>query len=128
MMIVIGVVVFVTIRKKVGLLLTFYDITLYQALAAVGDIIVDLGIKISAIFLVIGFVDLVYQRIKFKNDTMMTKQEIKDEFKDSEGDPQVKGQIRRKMQEISRRRMMQQASGGGCCNYKPDAFCSCIKI
>lgn len=54
MMIVIGVVVFVTIRKKVGLLLTFYDITLYQALAAVGDIIVDLGIKISAIFLVIG--------------------------------------------------------------------------
>ena len=37
-----------------------------RPVAAVGDIIVDLGIKISAIFLVIGFVDLVYQRIKFK--------------------------------------------------------------
>ena len=50
MMIVIGVVVFVTRRKKVGLLLTFYDITLYQALAAVGDIIVDLGIKVECDF------------------------------------------------------------------------------
>ena len=39
----------------------------------------------------------------------MTKQEVKDEYtKKSEGNPQVKGQIRRKMQEISRRRMMQQ--------------------
>ena len=127
MMIVIGVVVFVTIRKKVGLLLTFYDITLYQALAAVGDIIVDLGIKISAIFLVIGFVDLVYQRIKFKNDTMMTKQEIKDEFKDSEGDPQVKGQIRRKMQEISRRRMMQQLPEADVVITNPTHFAVALK-
>ena len=116
MMIVIGVVVFVTIRKKVGLLLTFYDITLYQALAAVGDIIVDLGIKISAIFLVIGFVDLVYQRIKFKN-----------EFKDSEGDPQVKGQIRRKMQEISRRRMMQQLPEADVVITNPTHFAVALK-
>ena len=114
MMIVIGVVVFVTIRKKVGLLLTFYDI-------------IDLGIKISAIFLVIGFVDLVYQRIKFKNDTMMTKQEIKDEFKDSEGDPQVKGQIRRKMQEISRRRMMQQLPEADVVITNPTHFAVALK-
>ena len=38
----------------------------------------------------------------------MTKQEVKDEYKNAEGNPQVKGKIRRKMQEASRRRMMQQ--------------------
>ena len=38
----------------------------------------------------------------------MTKQEVKDEYKNTEGNPQIKGAIRRKMQEASRRRMMQQ--------------------
>jgi flagellar biosynthetic protein FlhB len=37
----------------------------------------------------------------------MTKQEVKDEYKNTEGDPQVKGRQRRKMQEVSRKRMMQ---------------------
>ena len=76
------------------ILLTFYDVTLNAALAAIGNIVINLGIQISAFFLVVGFVDLVYQKIKFKNDNMMTKQEVKDEFKNTEGDPQVKGQIR----------------------------------
>ena len=39
---------------------------------------------------------------------MMTKQEVKDEYKNTEGDPQIKGKIRRKMQEASRRRMIKQ--------------------
>ena len=108
MIIVIGIIVYTEIKDKVNLLLTFYNITLYQAIGAIGEIIVNLGIKISAVFLVIGFIDLFYQRYKFKQDTMMTKQEIKDEFKNAEGDPQVKGQIRRRMQEISRRRRMMQ--------------------
>ena len=106
MIIVIGIIVYTEIKDKVNLLLTFYNITLYQAIGAIGEIVVNLGIKISAVFLVIGFIDLFYQRHKFKQDTMMTKQEIKDEFKNAEGDPQVKGQIRRRMQEISRRRMI----------------------
>ncbi len=64
--------------------------------------------KISAVFLVIAFADWKYQKHKFKTDMKMTKQEVKDEYKNAEGNPQVKGKIRRKMQEASRRRMMQQ--------------------
>ena len=59
---------------------------------------------------------------------MMTKQEVKDEFKDSEGDPQVKGQIRTKNAGDFKETYDAAASGGGCCNYEPDAFCSGIKI
>lgn len=127
MMIVIGVIVFMTIKDKVNLLLTFYNITLYQVLGAIGDIIVNLGIRISGVFLVIGFVDLFYQRFKFKQDTMMTKQEIKDEFKNTEGDPQIKGQIRRKMQEISRRRMMQQLPEADVVITNPTHFAVALK-
>lgn len=127
MMIVIGVMVYTTVKKEMNLLLTFYDITLYTALSTIGNIVVDLGIKISAVFLVIGFVDLLYQRHKFKTDNMMTKQEVKDEFKNAEGDPQVKGQIRRKMQEISRRRMMQQLPEADVVITNPTHFAVALK-
>lgn len=127
MILVIGIVVYTTIKDKMNLLLTFYDVTLYTALGAIGDIVISLGIKISAVFLVIGFVDLVYQRHKFKTDNKMTKQEVKDEYKNSEGDPQVKGQIRRKMQEISRRRMMQQLPEADVVITNPTHFAVALK-
>jgi flagellar biosynthetic protein FlhB len=115
------------LKNKLNLLLTFYNITLYQALSAIWEIICDLGIKISATFFVVGFVDLLYQRHKFKEDTMMTKQEVKDEYKNSEGDPQIKGQIRRRMQEISRRRMMQQLPEADVVITNPTHFAVALK-
>jgi flagellar biosynthetic protein FlhB len=127
MMIVIGVIAFMTIKNKVNLLLTFYNITLYQALGAIWEIIVDVGLKVSAVFFVIGFIDLFYQRHKFKEDTKMTKQEVKDEYKNTEGDPQVKGQIRRRMQEISRRRMMQHLPEADVVITNPTHFAVALK-
>jgi flagellar biosynthetic protein FlhB len=127
MMIVIGAVAFITIKNKVNLLLTFYNITLYQALGAIWEIIVDVGIKVSAVFLVIGFIDRLYQKHKFKEDTKMTKQEVKDEYKNAEGDPQVKGQIRRRMQEVSRRRMMQHLPEADVVITNPTHFAVALK-
>lgn len=77
MMSIIGIMVYNCVRKNMNILLTFYDVTLYTALSVVGNIIINLGIQISAVFLIVGFVDLIYQRHKFKTDNMMTKQELK---------------------------------------------------
>lgn len=104
---IIGTVVFQTISSKQNYLYSFYEVPLMAALQIIGDIVLDLGIKISAIYLIVGFVDFIYQKIKFKTDMMMTKQEIKDEYKNSEGNPQIKGKIRQKMRQASMRRMMQ---------------------
>ena len=127
MITIIIAVVYSTIKDKMNVLLTFYDISLNTALSTVGDIIIGLGIKISAIFLIVGFADLVYQRHKFKNDNMMTKQEVKDEYKNSEGDPQDKGQIRKRMQEVSRRRMMQQLPEADVVITNPTHFAVALK-
>ena len=124
---IIGIMVYNSVRKNMNIILTFYDVTLYTALSTVGNIIINLGIQISAVFLVVGFIDLIYQRHKFKTDNMMTKQEIKDEFKNTEGDPQVKGQIRRRMQEISRRRMMQQLPEADVVITNPTHFAVALK-
>lgn len=127
MIAVMSYVIYTTVKDKLGVLYTFYNISLYEALEIVGDIIVDLGIKISAVFLVIGFGDLIYQRHKFKEDMKMTKQEVKDEFKNTEGDPQVKGQIRRRMQQVSRRRMMEALPQADVVITNPTHFAVALK-
>ncbi|WP_287387873.1 flagellar biosynthesis protein FlhB [Lachnospira sp.] len=127
MMTILAIVVWSMVKKQVYVIYSFYDVSLYTAIVRTGQIIIDLGIRVSLVFLIIGVVDLIYQRHKFKNDNMMTKQEIKDEYKDSEGDPQVKGMIRRRMNEISRRRMMQQLPEADVVITNPTHFAVALK-
>ncbi len=94
------------IRDSYMVLFSFYDIPLMQAIGLVGELVSDLGIRISAVFAIVAAADFGYQKWKFHKDMMMTKQEVKDEYKNTEGDPQIKGKIRQRMQEASRRRMM----------------------
>lgn len=84
-----------------------YDMTLMQAIQLVGELVVDLGIRIAFVYIIVALADYIYQKVKFGRDMRMTKQEIKDEFKQQEGDPLIKGKIHQRMQEASRRRMMQ---------------------
>ncbi len=62
--------------------------------------------KVSLIYAALAAVDFVYQKYKFKEDMKMTKKEVKDEYKDTEGDPTVKSRIKSKQMEMATRRMM----------------------
>lgn len=94
------------LEDKWKVIFSFYDMPLEQALLIIGDIVIDLGLRIALFYMLIGVGDFIYQKVKFKKDMKMTKQEVKDEYKNAEGDPAVKGKIRQKMREISQRRMM----------------------
>lgn len=83
-----------------------YDMSINQGLLLMYDIIIELGMKICILFCVIAAADFMYQKWKFKEDNKMTKQEVKDEFKNQEGDPKIKGQQRQRMQQAAQRRMM----------------------
>lgn len=95
------------IKDKIQILFYLMDMSLFSAVQEAGNLVIDLGIRISAIYMVIAFLDYAYQKWQFKEDTKMTKQEVKDEYKDQEGDPQIKGKQKQRMREASRRRMMQ---------------------
>lgn len=62
--------------------------------------------KISLLYGIMAAGDFAYQKYKHNHDLMMTKQEVKEENKQSEGDPQIKSRIRSKMIMMSRRRML----------------------
>jgi len=110
--------------ETIGLL---YDLSLTQAVVYIGDFVISLGIKLSAIYLIVGFADFIYQKLKFKKDLMMSKQEVKDEYKQQEGDPQVKGKIKSKMREVSQRRMMQNLPEADVVITNPTHFACAIK-
>lgn len=105
--IVISYIAYNTLKDEWAMLFQLYDMKLEQAILLIGNLVINLGLKISMIFLVIGFGDLIYQKLKFRKDMRMSKQEVKDEFKNSDGDPQIKGKIKQRMRESSMRRMMQ---------------------
>ena len=125
--IVICVVAYNTLKNEWKLLYTLYQLDLMPAILLVGEIIFDLGLKISLIFLIIGLADFIYQKIKFKKDMMMTKQEIKDEIKEDQGDPQIKGKIRSKMREMSMKRMMQELPKADVVITNPTHLAAAIK-
>lgn len=101
-------VAYISIRDEWGMIVNIYSLDVISALALIIDTVLSISFKICIVFLILAFVDRYYQKRKFRNDMKMTKQEVKDEYKNVEGNPQIKGQIRRKMQEASRRRMMQE--------------------
>ena len=107
--------------------LRLYDLGLNQAVALVGTLIINTGIKISIVYLVIGLADFIYQKHKFNEDMKMTKQEVKDEYKNTEGDPQIKGRQRRKMQEVSQKRMMQDVPKADVVITNPTHFAVALK-
>ncbi len=126
----IGLIVYICynyLKDKWTLLYTLYDMDLTQAIALISETVTDLGIRISLIYMVIAAADFIYQKYKFSKDMRMTKQEIKEEYKQQEGDPQVKGKIRQKMREVSQRRMMQNLPQADVVITNPTHYAVAIK-
>lgn len=105
--VIILMVTYSYLKKNVNGLFLLYSTSLYEGVSSAGKLVIDLGIRISVAYLIIAFADFAYQRWKYSDDLKMTKQEVKDEYKQQEGDPQIKGKIRQRMREVSQRRMMQ---------------------
>lgn len=120
-------IVYSTVKDDWVYLVKFYGMPLNQAIEAIGNIVINMGLKISLVFMIVAFVDLIYQRRKFNNDIKMTKQEVKDEYKNAEGDPQIKGKIRSKMREALQRRMMQDVPKADVVITNPTHFAVAIK-
>ena len=120
-------VAYSTLMDEIETMKILYDLELLPAVVYISNFVVNMGIKISAVYLLIGLADYIYQKLKFKKDMRMSKQEVKDEYKQQEGDPQVKGKIKSKMRESSMRRMMQNMPEADVVITNPTHFACAIK-
>ncbi|HCS15480.1 MAG TPA: flagellar biosynthesis protein FlhB [Lachnospiraceae bacterium] len=125
--VILAYVVYSYLKNQWPLIYKMYSYTLPQAIAVIGDTVINVGIRISALFAVIAMFDLFYQKWKYHQDMMMSKQEVKDEYKNSEGDPKVKSQQKQRMQQASQRRMMQDLPNADVVITNPTHLAVAIK-
>jgi flagellar biosynthetic protein FlhB len=86
-----------------------------------------MGIMIGLALIVFGALDVLYQWWKFEKDIRMTKQEVKEENKQLEGDPQIKGKIKQKQRRMSAQRMMKRIPEATVVVTNPEHFAVALR-
>ena len=87
----------------------------------------SLVVKVCIAFVVIAFLDYLYQRWDYERNLKMTKQEVKDEYKQTEGNPEIKGRIRRIQRQMAMSRMMQKVPQADVVVKNPTHFAVALK-
>ena len=93
-------VLYLVLSKHYDELLLLIDKEFYSFLAMLADITFELCWKIAILFIILGVADFFWQKKEYIDNLKMSKQEVKDEAKMSEGDPQVKAKLRQIMREM----------------------------
>ncbi|OON96176.1 MAG: flagellar biosynthesis protein FlhB [Epulopiscium sp. Nele67-Bin005] len=104
----------------------FPDMATINVVGYLAKTIIKIGYYVGGAYLVIALLDYAYQKYKFEDSLKMSKQDVKDEYKQSEGDPQIKGKIRQKMREMSMKRMMQSVPNADVIITNPTHFAVAI--
>jgi flagellar biosynthetic protein FlhB len=115
---------FLTISRSFTRLM-FLDIL--PAVSFILNSVMDIVIQLSLAFIAIAAVDYFYQWWEYERNIKMTKQEIKEEYKQMEGDPQIKGQIRERQRKMAAQRMMQQVPTADVIIRNPTHFAIALK-
>jgi flagellar biosynthetic protein FlhB len=127
MLVLFGLVIYGIARQNAEALLAMPFASLEVGLMSVGASIRDILWKAAGVFLIFGIIDLVRQRRRFIKDLRMTKQEVKEEVKEMEGNPHVKGKIRRLQRDLARRRMMQEVATATAVVVNPTHFAVALR-
>jgi flagellar biosynthetic protein FlhB len=104
--ILVGIIAYVTVRGELDRLVSLANVDAWGAWAFLGKVCFTLGMRIAITFLVLGLADYGFQRYQFEQDIKMTKEEVRQEIKDFEGDPQIRARIRRVRRQMAISRMM----------------------
>ena len=105
-MITIGLVAWLTIKGEVANISPLMNKDIYSIMAYVGKVSFRIIVSTCWVLVVLALMDFIYQKWEHAKSIRMTKQEIKEENKQLEGDPLIKGRIRRLQREVARKRMM----------------------
>ncbi len=100
--------VYTALRNELEAMSHAIAFPLVQGVPMVVETIWWLALKMALLLLVLGIFDYVYQRWEFERSIKMSKKEIKDEYKQMEGDPKIKQKIRQRQREMARQRMMSE--------------------
>ena len=106
-LVIIGSIAYKTVKEVIALYHTKLPVNEWGVITPVAGMVFLLILKISLILIVFGIFDYMYQKYEFEKSIRMTKEEVKAEAKEVEGDPKIKSRIRSIQIEMARKRMME---------------------
>lgn len=105
---IIGVVAYITLKNEFDKMLVLSDASVRVIWSFTAAIAFKVVLNIALVLIILAIIDYAYQRYDNEKRLKMTKQELKEEHKQMEGDPQVKSRVRALQREMARRRMMEE--------------------
>lgn len=124
---IVGTVVFFSLWNAKADFIEMGRWPLVHTFSYTARLILLLGVQIAVILLVLAFFDYLYQRYEHEKNLRMSKDEVKKEFKNSEGDPLIKGKIREKQRRMALMRMMQDVPKADVVITNPTHFAVAIR-
>ncbi len=103
------------------------DMPVIMAVDELRYLTLKMMVGVLVVLMVIAAIDLAYQRYEYNKKMRMSRQEIKDEYKQSEGDPHIKGKLRQLRMERARQRMMQSVPDADVVITNPTHFSIALK-
>lgn len=124
---VIGYVIYSEVAERIPKFLALVDTGIMQGMAYCLTSIFDLVMMICIMLVFVAAGDFLFQWWEFEKKLKMSKQEVKEEYKQTEGDPQVKSKIKQKQQQMAMSRMMQEVPGADVVIRNPTHFAVALK-
>lgn len=104
---VVGCVTYFTVKGELNQIIPLMDKELWSIMTYIGSVCFKILLRTSWVLIVLAVIDYVFQKWDYMQEAKMTKQEVKDEFKQREGDPLIKSRVRQAQREMAKRRMME---------------------
>lgn len=103
---VISLVAYLVVKGELANMIPLMDQSVWELMTYLGRVCFKIILTTTIVLVVLAILDYIYQRWEHEKSLRMTKQEIKDEYKNTEGDPLIKSRIRRLQREAAQKRMM----------------------
>ncbi len=123
----IGYIAYVTIRGSFPQLAMLSRMEITPAVGLVMDIVYRLALRVTGTMLVLAAIDYGYQRYQHEKSLKMSKEEVKQEHKGTEGSPQLKARIRAKQRQMSKQRMMEEVPKADVVITNPTHFAIALR-
>lgn len=123
----VGFVTFAVLWLDLDKILMLSHISVQQSFVYIAQLTVKMGLFASGALLLLSLLDYLYQRYDHEKNLRMSKQDIKDEYKKSEGDPLIKSKIKQRQREMAMRRMMQDVPTADVVITNPTHYAIALK-
>ncbi|MCD9023377.1 flagellar biosynthesis protein FlhB [Cohnella silvisoli] len=126
-LITVALIVFTTLWSEKKRFLDLAHLPVQDIFAFVASLAVRMGIFVAALLFILAVGDFMYQRYEYEKNLRMSKQDIKDEYKNMEGDPLIKGKIKERQRKMALMRMMQEVPKADVVITNPTHFAVALK-